>query len=93
MLNITIFIFYSIKITVFGNWLPRIIFMVGGVFYFFIIAIIAMIILWWLIRLSRKKNESNILFLTNCILAVFNSFFLLYPYFIMLFFILSGFSI
>jgi len=91
LLNFIVFIFYSSKIRVFGDW-PQIIFMMGGVFYFFIIAIVAMVVLWWLIRLSWKRNESKPVFLANCIFTVLNSFSLLYPYIEMLIVMLSVFG-
>lgn len=90
LLNIIIITVFSGKSPpIFADKFPRIVGMVGF-FYFLIIAIIALITLWWLIRLSRKNNESKFLFLTNCILAVFNSFSLLFPILFIFSLMISG---
>ena len=90
LINITIFIVFSIKSPpIFADRFPKIV-GITGFFYFFIIAIIIVVILWGLIRLSRKRSESKPLFLANCILAVFNSFSLLYPILMIFFFMIFG---
>lgn len=75
MINITLFI--VLKDMFFSLHFPSVVNLTK--LYYPIFAIIIIIILWWVIRLSRKNNESKFLFLINCILAVFNSFSLLFP--------------
>lgn len=78
LINITLLV--VLKDMFFGLHFPSVVNLTK--LYYPVFAIIMMIILWWLIRLSRKRNESKPLFFTNCILAVFNSLSLLFPFYL-----------